>query len=56
MKAYGGSEYINPHYLDLGIIWRSADSFMSVVGIATGHGLDDRGIGVRVPVGKIILT
>jgi hypothetical protein len=24
----------------------------SVVGIATGYGLDDRGIGVRVPVGS----
>jgi hypothetical protein len=23
----------------------------SVVGIATGYGLDDRGVGVRVPVG-----
>jgi hypothetical protein len=26
----------------------------SVVGIATGYGLDDRGVGVRVPVGSII--
>jgi hypothetical protein len=24
----------------------------SVVGIATSYGLDDRGVGVRVPVGK----
>jgi hypothetical protein len=24
----------------------------SVVGIATGYGLDDRGVGVRVPVGS----
>jgi hypothetical protein len=28
---------------------RSRDS---VVGIATGYGLDDRGVGVRVPVGS----
>jgi hypothetical protein len=26
----------------------------SVVGIATGYGLDDRGVGVRVPVGSRI--
>jgi hypothetical protein len=25
---------------------------VSVVGIATGYGLDDRGVGVRVPVGQ----
>jgi hypothetical protein len=24
----------------------------SVVGIATGYGLDDRGVGVRIPVGQ----
>jgi hypothetical protein len=30
---------------------RSRDS---VVGIATGYGLDDRGVEVRVPVGSII--
>jgi hypothetical protein len=28
----------------------------SVVGTATGYGLDDRGVGVRVPVGSRILT
>jgi hypothetical protein len=28
----------------------------SVVGIATGYGLDDRGVGVRVPVGWRILS
>jgi hypothetical protein len=27
-----------------------------VVGTATGYGLDDRGIGVRVPVGSRIFT
>jgi ABC-type lipoprotein release transport system permease subunit len=26
----------------------------SVVGIATGYGMDDRGVGVRVPVGSRI--
>jgi hypothetical protein len=29
-------------------------SQVSVVGIATGYGLDDRGVGVRVPVGSRI--
>jgi hypothetical protein len=28
----------------------------STVGIAIGYGLDDRGVGVRVPVGSRILT
>jgi hypothetical protein len=28
----------------------------SAVGIETGHGLDDRGIGFRVPVGSKILS
>jgi hypothetical protein len=28
----------------------------SVVGIATGYGLDDRGFGVRVPVGSKIFS
>jgi hypothetical protein len=28
----------------------------SVVGIATGYGLDDQGVGVRVPVGAGIFT
>jgi hypothetical protein len=28
----------------------------SVVGIATGYGLDDRGVGVRVPVGARIFS
>jgi hypothetical protein len=28
----------------------------SVVGIATGYGLDDRGVGVRVPVGSRIIS
>jgi hypothetical protein len=30
-------------------------SWGSAVGIATGYGLDDRGVGVRVPVGSRIL-
>jgi hypothetical protein len=28
----------------------------SVVGIATGYGLDERGVGVRVPVGSRIFS
>jgi hypothetical protein len=31
-------------------------SRVSAVGIATGYGLDDRGVGVRVPVGSRIFT
>jgi hypothetical protein len=31
-------------------------SRVSVVGIATGHGLDERGVGVRVPVGSRIFS
>jgi hypothetical protein len=32
------------------------DSRDSVVGIATGYGLDDRGVGVRVPVGSRLFS
>jgi hypothetical protein len=35
------------------IIMRSQES---AVGIATGYGLDDRGVGVRVPVGARIFS
>jgi hypothetical protein len=28
----------------------------SVVGLATGYGLDERGVGVRIPVGSRIFT
>jgi hypothetical protein len=28
----------------------------SVVGIATGYGLDDRGVGLRVPIGPRIFS
>jgi hypothetical protein len=35
-------------YIDINI-YKSRDS---IVGIATGYGLDDRGVGVRVPVGQ----
>jgi hypothetical protein len=31
-------------------------SLDNVVGIATAYGLDDRGVGVRVPVGPKIFT
>jgi hypothetical protein len=34
-------------------LYRSRDSS---VGIATGYGLDDRGVGVRVPVGSSIFS
>jgi hypothetical protein len=33
----------------LSFVWKSQDSS---VGIATGYGLDDRGVGVLVPVGQ----
>jgi hypothetical protein len=35
------------------LFWRSHDS---VVDVATGYGLDDQGVGVRVPVGARIFT
>jgi hypothetical protein len=40
-------------YCELRVIMGSGDS---VVGIATGYWLDDRGVGVRVPVGSRIFT
>jgi hypothetical protein len=41
---------INLHHL---LIYESWDGAVGIaaVGIATGYGLDDRGVGVRVPVG-----
>jgi hypothetical protein len=36
--------------------WNLVRSRDSVVGIATGYGLDDRGVGVRVPVGSRIFS
>jgi hypothetical protein len=48
MKASGRAEvYLHP------LLTSSRDSS---VGIATGYGLDDRGVGVRVPVGSKIFT
>jgi hypothetical protein len=40
-------------YRQNSIIIRSRDS---AVGIATGYGLDDREVGVRVPVGSRIIS
>jgi hypothetical protein len=37
-------------------MYYSEDSRDSSVGIATGYGLDDRGVGVRVPVGSTIFS
>jgi hypothetical protein len=36
--------------------WEQRGSKDNSVGIATGYGLDDRGIGVRVPVGSRIFS
>jgi hypothetical protein len=44
------SEYIFPLLFH---IWKIRDSS---VGIATGYGLDDRGVGVRVPEGSRIFS
>jgi hypothetical protein len=40
----------------LGSLQRLSGSRAIVVGIATGYGLDDRGVGVRVPVGSRIFS
>jgi hypothetical protein len=40
----------------LRIYYKDVQSQDSVVGIATGYGLDDRGVGVRVPVGSRIFS
>jgi hypothetical protein len=41
----------NSEDLDLASVLYSIWSRDSVVGIATSYGLDDRGVGVRIPVG-----
>jgi hypothetical protein len=35
--------------IKIGVLWSSRDS---VVGVATGYWLDDRGVGIRVPLGQ----
>jgi hypothetical protein len=37
-------------------VWYGRGSRDSAVGIATGYGLDDRGVGIRVPVGSRIFS
>jgi hypothetical protein len=37
--------------IDIKLIYKKLTSKDSVLDIATGYGLDDRGVGVRVPVG-----
>jgi hypothetical protein len=41
------------YLIKLQVLYKSRDS---VVGIATCYGLDDRGVGVQVPVGERIFT
>jgi hypothetical protein len=48
------SEYF--HIIIIIIIRSSSKSWDSAVSIATGYGLDDQGVGVRVPVGARIFT
>jgi hypothetical protein len=44
------TRFLLPSFYD---VYRSMDS---VVGIATSYGMDDRGVGVRVPVGSRIFS
>jgi glutamine synthetase len=48
-RMLASQEFFEPEPVYL----RSRDS---VVGIATSYGLDDRGVGVRVPVGSRIFS
>jgi hypothetical protein len=52
-KSY--STYMRLIYIPLSFVFYKRVSYGSV-GIATGYGLDDRGIGVRVPVGAIFFS
>jgi hypothetical protein len=38
------------------VLGTNTNSRGSAVGLATGYGLDDRGVGVRVPIGSRIFT
>jgi hypothetical protein len=51
--CYDGPQYI---FLLITLFWLLIVDRDSVVGIATGYGLDDRGFGVRVPLGSRILS
>jgi hypothetical protein len=50
---FQSSKETTSKYLDIKLQFMRSRN--SVVGIATGYGLDDRGVGVRVPVGSRIL-
>jgi hypothetical protein len=41
-----------PRYIFFHLFFEFIRSLDSAVGITTGYGLDDRGVGVRVPVGS----
>jgi hypothetical protein len=42
--------------MNINVLFGVITSRDSVVGIVTGYGFDDRGVGVRVPVGSIIFS
>jgi hypothetical protein len=45
-----------PQFLIVSTILSNPPTFYSVVGLATGYGMDDRGVVVRVPVGSRIFS
>jgi hypothetical protein len=57
-NIYRGPEECSPYHsvIRFNIILAPTRSRDSAVGIATGYGLDDQGVGVRVPVGTRIFT
>jgi hypothetical protein len=48
------AQYLQANARKIILSWHGRGSRDSVVGIAIGNGLDDRGVGVRVPVGSRI--
>jgi hypothetical protein len=44
------------HFISVSIFWNLQKSSGSAVGIVIGCGLDDRGFGVRVPVGSRVFA
>jgi hypothetical protein len=55
MCLFGSLLLRNVHKFILGYMMSEGNRDISV-GIATGYGLDDRGVGVRFPVESIILS
>jgi hypothetical protein len=50
------AQYLQGNARKIILVWHGREIQDSAVDIATGYGLDDRGVGIRVPVGSRIFS